>query len=409
MSDRLRAAGNVARKGLRRAAGRARWVAKASRERTSDARHAVRRTGEHVRDDFVNTVKEWFRRLRRPARTALRRRNQLQEQLEFYRTEWQIERELETIVQRGRRLVVGPWISEVGFETLYWIPFLHWVKAAFRLEPDRLVAVSRGGAAAWYADLAARYIDIWEDLDPAEFARRNAERGVTKHYEPSALDAYILDNVARRLGTREFDVIHPGSMYKLFTLYWSGQRAMGFVDAHTRFTRQTIAPIIDPGLLPREYVAVKFYAARSLPDTPEIRALLRTIVAGLAERAPVVLLDTGLVLQDDHSDYALSSGDVISARGWMTPQNNLGVQTQIVAGARAFVGTCGSLAWLAPRLGVDTSAIYVDPQWLHAHLAVAMRAYHKLDAGRFAVTDLRALDPVGAGAMSAAVRLDVGP
>jgi hypothetical protein len=78
----------------------------------------------------------------------------------------------------------------------------------------------------------------------------------------------------------------------------------------------------------------------------------------------------------------------------MTPHTNLGVQTQIVAGARAFVGTCGSLAWLAPRLGVDTSAVFIDPQWLHAHIAVAMRAYHKLGAGRFAVADLRAFEGV---------------
>ena len=78
----------------------------------------------------------------------------------------------------------------------------------------------------------------------------------------------------------------------------------------------------------------------------------------------------------------------------MTPQNNLGVQTQIVAGARAFVGTCGSIAWLAPRLGVDTSAFYMDPKWLHAHLPVAMRAYHRLGAGTFATVDLRALDPL---------------
>jgi hypothetical protein len=90
----------------------------------------------------------------------------------------------------------------------------------------------------------------------------------------------------------------------------------------------------------------------------------------------------------------------------MTPQTNLGVQTQITAGARAFVGTCGSIAWLAPRLGVDTSAMFVDPQWLHAHLAVAMRSYHKLGAGRFAVADLRALDPIGAEALSAGMRID---
>jgi hypothetical protein len=76
----------------------------------------------------------------------------------------------------------------------------------------------------------------------------------------------------------------------------------------------------------------------------------------------------------------------------MTPQNNLGVQTQIVAGAKGFLGTCGSIAWMAPRLGVNTSALYVDPKWLHAHLAVAMRAYFKLNAGTFAAADLRAVD-----------------
>ena len=199
--------------------------------------------------------------------------------------------------------------------------------------------------------------------------------------------------MARRLGTRDFDVIHPGLMYRLFTLYWSGQRPMGFVDTHTRFVRQQARPVIDPALLPRDYVAMKFYAARSLPDSPEMRARLREFVRRTAQDVPVVLLDTGLVLEDDHADYALT-GDhgIVSARPWMTPQNNLGAQTQIVAGARAFVGTCGSIAWLAPRLGVDTSAFYVDPKWLHAHLAVAMRAYHKLDAGRFAAADLRAIE-----------------
>jgi len=181
-------------------------------------------------------------------------------------------------------------------------------------------------------------------------------------------------------------------MYRLFSLFWSGQRAMGFMDSHTRFEPMTAPPVIDPALLPREYIAVKLYAARSLPDAPEIRARLKGLVAGLAERLPVVLLDTGLVLEDDHADYAFGAGGrVISARAWMTPANNLGAQTQIAAGASAFVGTCGSIAWLTPRLGVDTSALYVDPKWLHAHLSVAMRAYHKLGAGRFAAADLRAL------------------
>lgn len=396
--------GNVARFVVRRTIARLRWLArgvrwtfKVSGKKIRSVWHGGRRLAESARNYTINAIKVPYRALRRPARAASRRRAHLQERWRFYRVEWSIEREIETIVARDRLLVAGPWLSEVGFETLYWIPFLHWLKTAFHIDPARVVAVSRGGVGSWYQGVAERYVEIWDEIEPADFAARNAARGVVKHYEPSALDHDILGAVARRLGTRDFDVLHPGLMYRLFTLYWSGQRAMGFVDAHLRFTTMTTPALIDPALLPREYVAVKFYAARSLPDTPEIRAHLRATVAALAERLPVVLLDTGLVLEDDHADYTFAArGRVMSARAWMTPRNNLGVQTQIVAGARAFVGTCGSIAWLAPRLGVDTSGLFVDPKWLHSHIPIAMRAYHRLGAGRFAVADLRAIDPLGA-------------
>ena len=393
----LTIAANLLGQQQRRAMARARWAGKVVTEGVKDTMHAFRHAGEGVRDTSVNAAKAVFRRVRRPVRTVSRRKSQLEQQWAFNRTEWDIESEIETMVARDRLIVAGPWMSEVGFETLYWVPFLHWVKTAFRLPPDRIVAVSRGGVGSWYQGVAGRYVEMWDEIDPAEFARRNAERGVTKQYEMSALDRDLLDRVAKRIGTNDFDVLHPGLMYRLFTLYWSGQRAMGFLDAHLRFARVEAPVVIDPALLPREYIAVKFYAARSLPDTPAIRATLRQMVAGLSEQLPVVMLDTGLVLEDDHGDYTFdTAGRVISAKPWMTPQTNLGVQTQIVAGAKAFVGTCGSIAWLAPRLGVDTSALYVDPKWLHAHLAVAMRAYHKLDAGRFAAADLRAFERLGA-------------
>ncbi|HKE87859.1 MAG TPA: hypothetical protein VKB50_29090 [Vicinamibacterales bacterium] len=406
--------GSIGRFALARTRARARWVVKGIRwawkvsyKKVRSVWHGCRRSTEGVRNATINTAKSCYRALRRPARAASRRQAQIAERWRFYRIEWGIEHEIERLVARDRLLIVGPWLSEVGFETLYWIPFLHWLEAAFHINPDRVVAVSRGGVGGWYQGVASRYIEIWDEMEAPEFARRNAERGVTKHYEPSPLDRDILDIVARRIGTSDFDVVHPGLMYRLFTLYWSGQRAMGFMDAHLRF--HTMAPppeMIDPALLPKEYVAVKFYAARSMPDTPDVRAHLRSIVQSLSERIPVVLLDTGLVLEDDHADYmfaaspaearsAKAAGRVVSARSWMMPRNNLGVQTQIVAGAKAFVGTCGSIAWLAPRLGVDTSGLFVDPKWLHAHVAVAMRAYHRLNAGRFAIADLRAINPLG--------------
>jgi hypothetical protein len=335
-----------------------------------------------------------LRRLKRPLRDALRHRGELREQMQWSRAAWAVEREIDDIVNAGRTIVVGPWLSEVGFEALYWIPFLRWVKAAFRLDASRVVAVSRGGVGSWYDGTAGRYVEIWDHVDPAEFARRTQERGATKQLEISAFDREVVAAVERVVG-EPVAVLHPSLMYRLFSLFWSGQRAQSFLDAHTRFEPIVPPRIIDSGRLPREYVAVKFYAARSLPDTPDVRRTLAWFVESLAERTNVVLLDTGLVL-DEHADYAFgASGRVISARTWMTPANNLGVQTQLIAGARAFVGTCGSVAWLAPMLGVNTSAVYMDPKWLHAHLGVMLRACHRTGAGHFAALDLRALDPLG--------------
>ena len=334
-----------------------------------------------------------LRRLKRPLRDGLRHRAELREQLQWSRAAWAVEREIDDIISSERTVVVGPWLSEVGFEALYWIPFLRWVKAAFRLDSSRLVAVSRGGVGSWYDGIAGRYVEIWDHIDPAEFARRAGERGATKQLEMSDFDREVIRSVERLVGSR-VAVLHPSLMYRLFSLFWSGQRAMSFLDAHTRFEPIVPPRILEEGRLPREYVAVKFYAARSLPDTPDVRRTLAWFVESLAERTTVVLLDTGLVL-DEHMDYSFGpSGRVISAKSWMTPANNLGVQTQIIAGAQAFAGTCGSVAWLAPMLGVHTSAVYVDPKWLHAHLGVMLRACHRAGAGRFAALDLRALDPI---------------
>ena len=133
-----------------------------------------------------------------------------------------------------------------------------------------------------------------------------------------------------------------------------------------------------------------------MPPTPSIRRLLQSIVLKLAERTPVVMLETGLAF-DDHEDYTLeSAARIYSVRDALRPEDNLAVQTAIIARARAFVGTCGSLAWLAPMLGVDTTALYADARFLHGHLQVARQVFQTLDgAGRFSPLDISAFEQLG--------------
>jgi len=156
--------------------------------------------------------------------------------------------------------------------------------------------------------------------------------------------------------------------------------------------------------LPRDYVAVKAYTAQSLPDTPANRSVLRALVGHLASFTSVVTLDTGLRL-DDHDDYRLDRDPrVFNLSGLMTPANNLELQTQVIARARAFVGTCGSLTWLAPLLGVPTVALMSDTRFLHPHLYFARKVYLETGAAGFATVDVTALQGLGIDLSTAVVQ-----
>ena len=87
-----------------------------------------------------------------------------------------VERDLESLAHDRRPILLGPWLGEVGFELLYWIPFLRWFVERYEVRRDRLIAVSRGGAAAWYTPFAGRSHDALAFMSQDEFRRKNEDR-----------------------------------------------------------------------------------------------------------------------------------------------------------------------------------------------------------------------------------------
>ena len=311
--------------------------------------------------------------------------------------------EIARLARTSGPIVVGPWLSEVGYEALYWVPFVRWICAEHGIAPERVVAVSRGGVSSWYADVAHRYVDIFDLMSPGEFASRNGERiageaGGQKQMGPGALDSDILQRVGRALPLTGHAVCHPSLMYRLFRQFWVGNRSVESVLQRLRFA----APAANPGVplppLPQRFAAVKLYTGQALPDTESNRSLLRSWVQRVAEDLPVVLLDSPAFV-DEHADFQFDGARVITLRGVMTPENNLGVQTEVVRRADTFVSTCGGLAWLAPMMGVRTSALYSDDRFLATHLYLARQVYRRLpQAGLFAAVDLRAVEVMRAPA-----------
>jgi hypothetical protein len=272
-----------------------------------------------------------------------------------------VERQLDRLADDTRPILLGPWLGEVGFELLYWIPFLQWFAERYNVPRDRLVAVSRGGAAAWYAPFAAHSYDALSFMSQEEFRRKNADRtgrvGEQKQTTSTPLEEEIISDVIRRAG-RDLVVLHPSTMYRLFAPYWWGHEPIDWIHRYARFTPMYPASLDVP--LPANYMAVKFYFNDCFRSTPENRAFVERTIQMLAEDGPVISLSTGVVV-DDHTPCEPDIAAMHEIRHLLAPESNLAVQSAIVAGARAFFGTYGGFAYLAPLCGVPAVSYYSEP------------------------------------------------
>ena len=226
--------------------------------------------------------------------------------------------------RRTGRFVAGPWLGEVGFELLYWIPFLRWFCERFGVPRDRLIAVSRGGsAAAWYGSIAGRSHDALSFMALDEFKRKNADRsgrlGEQKQIAATPLDDEIVSFVRQAEG-RLISVLHPSIMYRLFAPYWWGHKPLEWVRQYTRYS--LLAPPALPVELPLRYTAVKFYFNDCFRDTPENRAFVDEVVHQLADDGPVISLSTGVAV-DDHDPCEPDIAAMQGIRHLLSPQSNL--------------------------------------------------------------------------------------
>jgi hypothetical protein len=287
-------------------------------------------------------------------------------------------RDLDRIKKSSRPLLIGPWISEVGFEVLYWIPFLNWAVNAFGLQERRLIVVSRGGAGRWYRHLTTEYVDVFDLFNVDEYRARNEERwsdrGHQKQLAWTDMEREIVDRAKRKLELADVEVLHPSVMYKLFCFFWFGKATVRLFTAHAdvrRFEPQADADVLKA--LPKEYVAVRFYFRPSFPDTPENRRFATDVIRSLSRDVPVVLLNTGLNL-DDHEDLDVAVKSVYRVDHLMTPDRNLDIQTAVISHARAFVGTYGGMAYLGPFYGVPAVGFYSrETELIPEHLEIGWR------------------------------------
>ncbi|GEM_PF-514706 len=303
-------------------------------------------------------------------------------------------------------ILVGPWLGGVGFELLYWIPFVRSLVVREAVDPARLVVVTRGGAHAWYQQLGGTRLAM-ADLLPYE-QYRHAVQSEQLNAEPADggdLDAAILESVRQRVPVAAGNVLHPFLLAHMLRGFWAERDGFKVVEPYLQYQRLDAAAVPEaPGLaLPPQFAAVRFRYSPAFPATPENQDFACRTVERLAQRMPVVALLDGGLAADGHPEVDLPAGAGIHRVGdALTPADRLAVQTSVLARAAAFYGALDGFCYVAPFYGVPAVGFYSAPAELErVHLGLAQRVLQQEGYGDLLYAGIDSLPRVALAAPAA--------
>ncbi len=313
--------------------------------------------------------------------------------------------EMRALAAGREPLVFGPFFTEIGFETLYWIPFLNWFRREFGIPAGRITVISRGGTRSWYRHITDRYVDLFDLYSLDEFKAKNEARieenrknnlqNPVKHRVAAELDREIVAEACRKQGISGHKLLHPSLMFRYIDIL------RGAADLKlTRF--EHFQPDLAHGALkdlPGEYIAVKFWFGGQFRETDVNKRFAQDVITAAARVADVVLLNTGLEVErtdgfDRWFNELTSCGARVHClRGRVGLRDNLDVQTAVIAKSRLFLGTYGGFAYIAPFVGVPAMTFYSDEGgYVYDHLEMLNRALRNLRVSSGRRADFTPLD-----------------
>jgi hypothetical protein len=264
-------------------------------------------------------------------------------------------RELEAALRSDQHLVVGPFLGELGYELLYWRPWVLRLLRSHAVDPARVTVVGRGGSGSWYGEYATGSRDAFELLPASEVLAR-VEARVARTGQRKQLAVDPLDRELLALAAPGAAPIHPLHMFWRTRFAWEGllppAEAVAAAD-HDPLPRGVLPPAVAERL-PERYVVLKAYFNECVPDTAGSRSGFARLAAALALATPVVALQPGFEA-DDHEDWFAAGA--VRVDDLLEPASNLAVQTAIVGRADRLYSTYGGFSYLGPYLGVPTTAL----------------------------------------------------
>ncbi len=305
--------------------------------------------------------------------------------------------------ETNKKIIIGPYLSDIGFEILYWIPFVRWIMKEFNVKKENTIVISRYGTRVWYSDITKDYVDILELMDEPEFEKEQAIRiktaGNIKQFTVSEFEKNIINEVLDNKNMGDYELLHPSTMYKLFTSVWNQTFPINYILDHLEFKNITDKPdtaVSLPCHLPQEFIAVRLDNTAYIPATPQTTYMVKLLVEKIADRMPVVLLNNGIEV-DFHKEWAIDFDheNIFKITGQTDRRQHFFLQTQIMQKASGFFGTHGGASYLAALCDIPSLTFYLSEIGAHypVHLKIFESACDELNSNEFKIVRFLDLEP----------------
>lgn len=294
-------------------------------------------------------------------------------------------RELRRLAESDGPIVAGPWTGGIAQELLYWIPLLNWLTTEGEVEPARITAVSRGGADAWYSDVAGAYVDLYDHFSPTKVHDWHESRTQGESRHSLDFQKHDLDDTAIRVAARATSEpptrLHPSILRRLHGERTGSERGRDDVPAVHRFLP---SPGVQTVELPAGYAVLLLDIGDTIADTGENRAVLERFVEQLADQTSVVLVRSSIAPDARAGEPFLpgAHGRLIDPVGEPDPRDGLRLLTEVVSRASLLAGSYSELSFLGPYLATPTLALYSRGVPDVAELEAVERASRRLDRER---------------------------
>ncbi len=276
-------------------------------------------------------------------------------------------------------VIVGPWFSELGFELLYWIPYLNTVLKDHAEAGKKVVSVSRGGMSSLYSSISTEHINLLNNYSQSEWLSLTnnvwAKLGGLKQSSLLVEDLKILEasipietwkNDSRKI------LIHPRILFALFRPYWRNKdfNPLSIVD-------QITIPL-QPNPEPQSGIFTKIYSRPSLELNEANTKSLLNFLNDFPEDKLLITDDSYI---DDHPIFNLGSSIKAREHVQRTFENNLEDQINLYKSCEKSITTYGGLSYLALYFQKSSLSLYSDAEKFDIqHLKLA-----KLLAGKVGI------------------------